>query len=54
MTIQEAIQNIDNVVSNVQMKRGDHIALQESIALVTQQCQLADELAKEKKEKQDE
>ena len=49
MTIQEALQNIDIVVSNVKMNRGEHQALQESIGLVFQRCQLADELEKEKK-----
>jgi len=43
MTIQEALQNIDIVVSNVQMKRGEHAALQQSISLIAQRCQRADE-----------
>ena len=47
MTIQEALQNIDIVVSNVQMKRAEHAALQESISLIAQRCKRADELEKE-------
>lgn len=46
MKIQEALQNIDIVVSNVQMKRGEHAALQESISLIAQRCKRADELEK--------
>ena len=49
MTIQEALQNIDIVVSNVQMKRGEHAALQQSISLIAQRCQRADELEKSEK-----
>jgi len=44
MTIQEALQNIDVVVSNVPMKRQEHVALQQSISLVQQRCKRADEL----------
>lgn len=51
MTIQEALQNIDIVVSNVQMKRGEHAALQQSISLIAGRCKVADEL--EKKEKKE-
>lgn len=47
LTIQEALQNIDVVVSNVTMKRAEHQALQQSITLVAQRCQLADKLEKE-------
>ncbi len=49
VTVQEALKNIDIVVAGVQMKRGEHIALQQSIELVTQRCQRADELEKEPK-----
>jgi len=49
MTIQEALQNVDIVVSNVQMKRAEHVALQESISLIAKRCQQADELEKEVK-----
>ena len=38
MTVQEALQNIDIVVSNVQMKRAEHAALQQSIDLIARQC----------------
>jgi len=48
MTVQEAIQNIENVVSSSLMNCKDHAALQQSVALVAQQCKLAEELAKEK------
>ncbi len=51
MTVQEALKNIDIVVSSVPMKRGEHVALQQSVELVTQRCQLADELEKESKKK---
>jgi len=44
LTIQEAPQNIDVVVSNVPMKRQEHVALQQSISLVQQRCKRADEL----------
>lgn len=44
MTIQEALQNIDIVVSNVQMKRQEHAALQDSVALVAGRCEVADKL----------
>lgn len=47
MTVQEALQNIDIVVSNVQMKRGEHAALQQSISLIAQRCKRADELEKD-------
>ena len=47
MTVQEALQNIDIIVSNVQMKRGEHAALQESISLIVQRCKRADELEKQ-------
>lgn len=50
MTIPEALQNIDVVVSNVPMKRQEHLALQQSIALVQQRCKRADELEKEKED----
>lgn len=50
MTIPEALQNIDVVVSNVPMKRQEHVALQQSIVLVQQRCKRADELEKEKEE----
>lgn len=50
MTIQEALQNIDIVVSNARMNRQEHAALQESIAIVAQRCQLVDELEKNIKE----
>ena len=47
MTVQEALQNIDIVVSNVQMKRGEHAALQQSISLIAERCRVADMLEKE-------
>lgn len=47
MTVQEALQNIDIVVSNVPMKRAEHQALQQSVSLIAQRCQRADELEKE-------
>ena len=50
MTIQEALQNIDIVVSNVQMKRSEHAALQQSISLIAERCKRADELEKENQE----
>lgn len=50
MKVQEALQNIDIVVSNVQMKRSEHAALQESISVIARRCQRADELEKEEKE----
>ena len=53
MTIQEALRNIDIVVSNVPMKRAEHQALQQSISLIQQRCKRADELEKEKKDVED-
>lgn len=50
MTVQQALQNIDIVVSNVPMKRGEHQALQQSVSLIAQRCQLADELEKANQE----
>ena len=50
MTVQEALQNIDIVVSNVQMKRQEHAALQQSITLIAQRCKRADELEQAGKE----
>lgn len=50
MTIQEALQNIDIVVSNVQMKRGEHAALQQSISLIAERCKRADDYEQESKE----
>lgn len=47
MTIQEAIQNVDVVVSNARMNRQEHAALQQSLAMIAQRCQLADQLEKE-------
>jgi len=47
LTIQEALQNIDIVVSNIQMKRAEHATLQESISTIARRCQRADELEKE-------
>lgn len=51
MTVQEAIQNIATVVANTRMTGPEHDALKQSIAVVVQRCKLADELEKEKKEK---
>lgn len=51
MTAQEAVQNISIVVSNARMTGPEHDALRQSIAFVVQRCKLADELEKEKKEK---
>lgn len=48
MTIQEALRNIDIVVSNVPMKRAEHQALQQSVSLIAQRCKRADELEEEK------
>ncbi len=50
MTTQEALQNIDIVVSNVPMKRAEHQALQQSVSLIAQRCQRADELEKANQE----
>jgi hypothetical protein len=47
MTVQEALQNIDIVVSNVQMKRSEHAVLQQSISLIAGRCKAADELEKQ-------
>ena len=47
MTVQEAITNINVVVSNVAMKRDEHKALIDSIELVAQRCEVADKLEKE-------
>lgn len=44
MTVQEALRNIDIVVSNVQMKREEHAALQESISIIAGRCEVADRL----------
>jgi len=42
MTVQEALQNIDAVVADIKMNRQNHAALQESISIVAERCQLAD------------
>lgn len=47
MTVQEALQNIYIVVSNIQLKYSEHQALQQSVGLIAQRCQRADELEKE-------
>ena len=46
LTVQEALQNIDIVVSNAHMDRKEHQALQQSVMLVAQRCELADRLEK--------
>ncbi len=46
MTVQEAIANLDGVISGVRMNRQEHIALTESIGLVAKRCKQADELEK--------
>lgn len=43
MTVQEALQNIVNVVSNAKMTGPEHDALRQSIGLVAQRCKLAGE-----------
>jgi hypothetical protein len=48
MTIQEALQNIDVVVSNARMNRQEHTALQQSISIVAKRCEVADKLEEEK------
>ncbi|GAG61235.1 unnamed protein product [marine sediment metagenome] len=50
MTVQEALQNIDIVVSNVPMKRIEHWQLQQDLKFITQRCERADELEKQIKE----
>ncbi len=50
MTVQEALQNIDVVVSNARMTREEHDALRESLGIVTQRCKRADALEQKEKE----
>ena len=47
MTIQEALNNIDVVVSNARMLRAEHDALKESMLIITNRLQLANTLEKE-------
>jgi len=54
MTVNEALQNIDVVVSNARMSRPEHDVLRESLGIVARRCQQADELEKEKMKKIDE
>lgn len=49
--IQVALQNIDVIISNVQMKRNEHDQLKQDLVLVAQRCERADELEKEKEPK---
>lgn len=51
MTINDALKNIDMVVANTRMTRQEHAQLQQDLMLVTQRCQLADKLEKEKEAK---
>ena len=46
MKVQDALQNINTVVSNTAMKLNEHQALQQSIQLIAQRCERADELEK--------
>lgn len=48
MTIQEAIQNVDNVIASVNLNRQQHFTLVESMKLIMARCKLADQLEKEK------
>ena len=47
MKVQEAIQNICVVVSNARMTQQEHDTLKQSITLIAQRCQRADELERE-------
>lgn len=51
MTVQEALQNVNIVVENARMTGPERDALRESIKLVLQRCQRADELEKPKEVK---
>ena len=46
MTIQEALQNVNIVVENARMTGPERDALRQSIRLIIQRCQRADELEK--------
>jgi hypothetical protein len=46
MKIEEAMLNLDTVVANSRMTRGEHNALIESLKLVKERCDKADELEK--------
>lgn len=47
MTIKDAIQNIDMVVSSTKMSRQEHEALMQSIKLVADTCNEVEDLRKE-------
>lgn len=51
MKIQEAIANIDSVISNANLNRQQHQVLIESMRLIVEQCKLADELEPKSKDK---
>ncbi len=48
--VKNALRNVDIVVASVQMKREEHTALMESIAVISTRCQQADKLEKKVKE----
>jgi len=44
LTVQEAFNNIINVVSNAKMTGPEHDALKESIGVIAKRCKVADDL----------
>ena len=50
LTVNEAMKNIIVVVRSSKMNGDEHDALRDSIQLIAQRCELADELEKEKNE----
>jgi len=53
LTTQQALQNIDIIVSNSRLTRQEHAALIESVNLIRIKCNRADELEKHIKEKEE-
>lgn len=54
LTVQEALNNIANVVSGARMTGPEHDALKESIGIVTGRCQVAHKLEEAEQESQKE
>ena len=47
MNLQQAIQNVDTVLQNARMTRGEHIELDSNLKLLVARAQLADKLEQE-------
>lgn len=53
LTIQQAFDNVINVVSNAKMTGPEHDALKESVGLIAGRCKVADELEEVAKAEQE-